>query len=47
MYRITVPASRLTAYNSESGSFSETRQTSSRLSRNADQDGCSARKAVT
>ncbi len=26
MYRITVSASRLTAYSSESGSFSETRQ---------------------
>ena len=47
MYRITLSTSRLTAYNSESGSFSETRQTPSRLSQNADQQGCSARKAVT
>jgi hypothetical protein len=46
MYRITASASRLTAYNSESGSFSETRHTPSRLSQNADQDRCSARNAA-
>ena len=46
MYRITVSASRLTAYSSESGSFSETRQTPSRLSQNAVQDRCSARNAA-
>ena len=38
MYRMTVSVPRLTAYSSESGSFSETRQTPSRLSQNADQD---------
>jgi hypothetical protein len=47
MYRIIVSASRLTAYNSESGSSSETRQTPSFLSQNADQDRCSARNAAT
>jgi hypothetical protein len=47
MYRITVSASRLTAYNPESGSCSETRQTPSRLSQNAVQERCSARKAAT
>jgi len=47
MYRSTVSASRLTAYNSDSGSSSETRQTPSRLSQNADQDRCSARNAAT
>lgn len=47
MYRITVSASRLTAYNPESGSCSETRQTPSRLSQNAVQDRCSARNAAT
>jgi hypothetical protein len=47
MYRITVSASRLTAYRSESGSFSETRHTPSRLSQNAVQDRCSPRKAAT
>jgi hypothetical protein len=47
MYRITVSASQLTAYSPESGSSSETRQTPSRLSQNADQDRCSARNAAT
>jgi hypothetical protein len=47
MYRITASASRLTAYNSESGSSSEARQTPSFLSQNADQDRCSARNAAT
>jgi hypothetical protein len=46
IYRITVSASRLTAYSSESGSFSETRQTPWRLSQNAVQDRCSARNAA-
>ena len=46
MYRMTASASRLTAYSSESGSFSETRQTPSRLSQNADQERCSARNAA-
>ena len=46
MYRITVSASRLTAYNSDSGSSSETRQTPSRSSQNADHDRCSARNAA-
>jgi hypothetical protein len=46
MYRITVSASRLAAYSPESGSFSETRQTPSRLSQNAVRDRCSARNAA-
>ena len=46
MYRITVSASRLTAYSSESGSSSDTRQTPWRLSQNAVQHRCSARNAA-
>jgi hypothetical protein len=46
MYRITTSTSWLSAYKSESGSFSETRHTPSRLSQNADQDRYSARNAA-
>jgi hypothetical protein len=47
MYRITVSALRLSAYRSEFGSFSETRQTLWRLSQKADHDRCSARNVAT
>ena len=46
MYRITVSASRLAAYSSESGSSSDTLQTPSRLSQNAVQHRCSARNVA-
>ncbi len=46
MYRITVSASRLSAYRSESGSSWQTRHTPSRLSQKADQHRCSAKNAA-
>jgi hypothetical protein len=43
----TASASRLSAYRSESGSFSATRHTPECLSQKADHDRCSARNSAT
>jgi len=46
MYRMTVSASSLSAYRSESGSSWETRQTPVCLSQKADQHRCSDKNAA-